>query len=178
MNTVGSRIRFVFSYFVYLDESRYTVSVRSTVPSFTSGCYPPLVGLSGLEPPTSRLSGARSNLLSYKPMWCDSMYLQPAVFLQLLVEMMGFEPMTPCLQGRCSPNWATPPCGVYLSLKEHFVIPENRTTIAIVGFAKSRRPWLFVSTFRITRMSLDIRQFSIERRWSSRTFRYGYLVTT
>ena len=26
-----------------------------------------------------------------------------------LVEMMGFEPMTPCLQGRCSPNWATPP---------------------------------------------------------------------
>ena len=26
-----------------------------------------LVGLSGLEPPTSRLSGARSNLLSYKP---------------------------------------------------------------------------------------------------------------
>ena len=26
-----------------------------------------MVGLSGLEPPTSRLSGARSNLLSYKP---------------------------------------------------------------------------------------------------------------
>ena len=26
-----------------------------------------------------------------------------------LVEMMGFEPMTPCLQGRCSPSWATPP---------------------------------------------------------------------
>ena len=27
----------------------------------------PVVGLSGLEPPTSRLSGGRSNLLSYKP---------------------------------------------------------------------------------------------------------------
>ena len=26
-----------------------------------------------------------------------------------MVEMMGFEPMTPCLQGRCSPSWATPP---------------------------------------------------------------------
>ena len=26
-----------------------------------------LVGLSGLEPPTSRLSGVRSNRLSYKP---------------------------------------------------------------------------------------------------------------
>ena len=28
-----------------------------------------LVGLSGLEPPTSRLSGVRSNLLSYRPIW-------------------------------------------------------------------------------------------------------------
>ena len=29
--------------------------------------------------------------------------------LSPLVEMMGIEPMTPCLQGRCSPSWATPP---------------------------------------------------------------------
>ena len=29
-----------------------------------------LVGSSGLEPPTSRLSGARSNHLSYKPLLC------------------------------------------------------------------------------------------------------------
>ena len=27
-----------------------------------------LVGLGGLEPPTSRLSGVRSNLLSYRPL--------------------------------------------------------------------------------------------------------------
>ena len=26
-----------------------------------------------------------------------------------LVEANGFEPMTSCLQSRCSPNWATPP---------------------------------------------------------------------
>ena len=25
------------------------------------------------------------------------------------VEIKGFEPLTPCLQGRCSPNWAIPP---------------------------------------------------------------------
>ena len=32
-----------------------------------------LVGSSGLEPPTSRLSGARSNLLSYEPMFFGSL---------------------------------------------------------------------------------------------------------
>ena len=47
-----------------------------------------LMGLSGLEPPTSRLSGVRSNRLSYKP----------------TMEMEGIEPLTPCLQGRCSPS--------------------------------------------------------------------------
>ena len=48
-----------------------------------------LVGSSGFEPPTSRLSGVRSNQLSYEP---------------ALVEMNGIEPMTPCLQSRCSPS--------------------------------------------------------------------------
>ena len=32
------------------------------------------MGLSGLEPPTSRLSGVRSNLLSYKPLSSDGEY--------------------------------------------------------------------------------------------------------
>ena len=42
---------------------------------------PALVGLSGLEPPTSRLSGVRSNQLSYKPieifrsLWCFQLSL-------------------------------------------------------------------------------------------------------
>ena len=48
-----------------------------------------LVGLSRLELPTSRLSGACSNQLSYNP---------------ILVEVSGFEPLTPCLQSRCSTN--------------------------------------------------------------------------
>ena len=113
-----------------------------------------LVGPSGLEPPTSCLSGTRSNLLSYDPMWylaevvltldlpCGGddgysnsfatrtcthrkrcwtrgFFLYPSSSLwshktpsesfDSMVEMMGFEPMTPCLQGRCSPSWATPP---------------------------------------------------------------------
>ena len=36
-----------------------------------------------------------------------------------LVEMMGIEPMTPCLQGRCSPSWATPPYHTGFFLKDH-----------------------------------------------------------
>ena len=48
-----------------------------------------VVGSSGLEPPTSRLSGARSNHLSYEPK---------------LVEMRRLELLTPCLQSRCSPS--------------------------------------------------------------------------
>ena len=31
-------------------------------------------------------------------------YLLLGKVLILVVEMMGFEPMTPCLQGRCSPS--------------------------------------------------------------------------
>ena len=53
-----------------------------------------LVGSNGLGPSTSRLSGVCSNQLSYEP---------------VLVEVIGFEPMTPCLQGRCSTSWAIPP---------------------------------------------------------------------
>ena len=78
-----------------------------------------LVGLDGLEPSTSRLSGARSNHLSYRPflIWFRfvhrTLYPSSDPFCQIrlwvadfhrLVEMMGIEPMTPCLQGRCSPS--------------------------------------------------------------------------
>ena len=62
-----------------------------------------VVGSSGLEPPTLRLSGARSNHLSYEPMCSElSVYvLPPGPFL---VEMRRFELLTPCVQGRCSPS--------------------------------------------------------------------------
>ena len=65
-----------------------------------------LVGLSGLEPPTSRLSGGRSNQLSYKPIFSG---LVISFLLKPLVEISGIEPLTPCLQSRCSPSWAIPP---------------------------------------------------------------------
>ena len=48
-----------------------------------------MVGTNGLEPSTSRLSGVRSNHLSYAPG---------------LVEMRRIELLTPYLQSRCSPS--------------------------------------------------------------------------
>ena len=49
-----------------------------------------LVGPSGLEPPTSCLSGTRSNLLSYEPMWLVSdlrhLVLSPFLFSSFLSE--------------------------------------------------------------------------------------------
>ena len=58
-----------------------------------------MVGPSGLEPPTSRLSGVRSNRLSYGPF-----FHLTARFYAVMVEMRGIEPLTPCLQSRCSPS--------------------------------------------------------------------------
>ena len=53
---------------------RYRVLIlRISSRSFSRHLFPryALVGSSGLEPPTSRLSGARSNLLSYEPIWIE-----------------------------------------------------------------------------------------------------------
>ena len=48
--------------------------------------------------------------------------------------MMGFEPMTPCLQGRCSPSWATPP---YCCLRQWycFAVILLRSDIASQWYA-------------------------------------------
>ena len=91
-----------------------------------------------------------------------------------VVEMMGFEPMTPCLQGRCSPSWATPPFpGFALFFFKDLTDPwklNNKSSIRA-----SLKTSLVKSTPRSPWKDLMV---SIERRWSSRTFRYGYLVTT
>ena len=91
----------------------------------------PVVGSNGLEPSTSRLSGVRSNHLSYEPMFVAvpvailrptfvcfrlSLYsfrdlkpyglycLKRVVRGAAVVEMNRIELSTPCLQGRCSPS--------------------------------------------------------------------------
>ena len=74
----------------------FPTSLRSEISSqFLKSLFPSLnhsdlVGPSGLEPPTLRLSVVRSSQLSYGP--------------RLLVEIVGIEPATSCLQGRRSPS--------------------------------------------------------------------------
>ena len=80
-----------FSYSIFkMPFSLYLFRNRCQKIFFFIFSYPFLmVGTSGLEPPTSRLSGVRSNHLSYAPS---------------LVEMRRIELLTPCLQSRCSPS--------------------------------------------------------------------------
>ena len=160
-----------FFYSVFNDQSKFFQPYRVG-----------LVGTSGLEPPTSRLSGARSNHLSYAPLWLLR-YFFPQV---PLVEMMGIEPMTPCLQGRCSPSWATPPL-VWVSFLQFLIgyWKLNNNEILVSSALSTALPLVVFPLFGLFFAYLQIRDicewyltFSIERRWSSRTFRYGYLVTT
>ena len=113
--TFGETCTSFASYVIHFFEHEHAfhIVLRTLLFNFFAG-FPALVGLSGLEPPTSRLSGVRSNRLSYKPIsWIRGGCPAPCTLILLdisvLVEMNGIEPMTPCLQSRCSPSWATPP---------------------------------------------------------------------
>ena len=58
-------------------------------------------------------------------------------------------------------------------------VTENWTTNRASFRNESHSSKVFVLVyFQTTKITLMISTFSIERRWSSRTFRYGYLVTT
>ena len=89
-----------------------------SVPSIRCALHAQVVGLGGLEPPASPLSGVRSNHLSYRPIVRPQRSLVRSIrrlskspqtvtrpdSRQQLVELIGIEPTTPCLQSRCSPS--------------------------------------------------------------------------
>ena len=123
-----------------------------------------LVGSNGLGPSTSRLSGVCSNQLSYEP---------------VLVEVIGFEPMTPCLQGRCSTSWAIPPSTFFRALLP-FLAKINAPPYRKALLLKTNKKETVYSPYRLELVKRLSARLTVlpKRRWSSRTFRYGYLVTT
>ena len=66
-----------------------------------------MVGVPGIEPGTSSLSGMRSNQLSYTPDTVPFLFrpAPPRLYLSMkMVEATGVEPVTSCLQSTCSTN--------------------------------------------------------------------------
>ena len=143
---------------------------------FTEVLLSSVVGSSGLEPPTSRLSGARSNHLSYEPIKlfrCISS-LSPIIY--------GFcrwwrwwdsNPWPPACRAGALPTELHPRFWEVI-----LTVTENWTTkIEALGLHRAPFTHNILPTYDTIHSWKCIR-VSIERRWSSRTFRYGYLVTT
>ena len=90
------------------------------------------------------------------------------------VEMRGFEPLTPCLQGRCSPNWATPPFGLvfmkFRSIKEWAwedsnFRPHAYQACALTGWATS--PWALRRSTGVPSLSTYYIYVTSFRMWQS-----------
>ena len=145
-----------------------------------------LVGWKGLEPSTSRLSAECSNQLSY----------QPLLPFLLMVEVRRIELLTSCVQGRRSPSWAISPCHrLFITL--FTFITHSVWVVGLSGLEPPTSPLSGVRSNHLSYRPKGITAFCsilstiyqsicvdtyclsfLVRRWSSRTFRYGYLVTT
>ena len=178
-----------------------------------------LVGLDGLEPSTSRLSGARSNHLSYRPFWTHLVSHSTPYLWHCLVRF-GFclFPIAWCVSNslRTFPEHASGACrwwrwresnpwppacragALPAELHPHIrvfaLVPDNWITdvrtlhkyasnpvlhlVAVIAICALVFCSLLSNYGRISAPRAVSTTVSIERRWSSRTFRYGYLVTT
>ena len=106
------------------DSRDRTGNLRLAKPALSQLSYIPgsLVGLSGLEPLTSRLSGARSNHLSYRPPRLDS-------FTRRLTRLASER--TAWGWARIRPSDRAPSQGA---------LPEKRNSVRVRGDTW-RRPW-------------------------------------
>ena len=127
---------------------------------------PPLVGSSGLEPPTSRLSGARSSLLSYEP-----------VFSPSLLASGGDEEirtLDPLLAGQVLSHLSYTPSGFFFFFLSVPLIEQQKTSLELFSRrVVSSRLLSFLLLFStLTRVRfppeasplLGLRYLSIERR--------------
>ena len=65
------------------------------------------------------------------------------------METERFELLTPCLQGRCSPNWATPPSGWNIRFHSHWRTKSSRE----MGLSGLEPPTSRLSGVRSNRLS-------------------------
>ena len=89
--------------------SNHTLPIGLCDSRFALNRLRPLVGSSGLEPPTSRLSGVRSNHLSYEPIFggdervrTDDPLLAKQVLSQLSYTPIKSTPSRTLLRAECS----------------------------------------------------------------------------
>ena len=97
------------------------------------------MGLSGLEPPTSRLSGVRSNQLSYAP---------KKTWVSQIINKAGDENRTriPSLEGWCPDHCATPASALrgnrqlrYITMDKPICQAETRNFFLRLSCATSQR---------------------------------------
>ena len=104
-------VSFLFLYSVFNEHLSYCFRCASTI----------LVGSSGLEPPTSRLSGARSNQLSYEPIDYSVVFPTGTLSAMPTGGDDGIRTHDPLLAGQVLSQLSyTPILGIFF-----FTVPEN-----------------------------------------------------
>ena len=102
----ASHYRYLLNFFTLRE---YFLSMQFSRSSFPmSFFFEELVGSSGLEPPTSRLSGARSNQLSYEPMLGGDERVRTA---GLLLARQALSQLSYTPTDFFKPSRVSPPCG-------------------------------------------------------------------
>ena len=148
-----------------------------------------MVGPSGLEPPTSCLSGTRSNHLSYEPVSGAAPLPGFAFFLLFRTSSARFffllapdsvrwwrwwdsNPWPPACRAGALPAELHPHI-FFMGLCFFLLKDPSKLNNDLSKYSTFYELRLYVAYILVI-----YGRFSIERRWSSRTFRYGYLVTT
>ena len=106
------------------------------------------MGLSGLEPPTSRLSGVRSNQLSYRPIF-------------IMERVKGIEPSSSAWKAEVLPlNYTR----IYMEEVEGFEPPRGLTRLSVFKTDPFSRTWVYlrIKIFRWTLQDSNLRPIGYE----------------
>ena len=116
---------FLYSFFIRFSKNKSTQSAESLAPLLGAAARRWSVWVDSNHRP--RAYQARALTTWATDRYCSGSLSDPCLPGEVsftLVEMMGIEPMTPCLQGRCSPSWATPP-GLSVFQRSHWKLNNS-----------------------------------------------------